>query len=50
MVDDSDTTTYVAERHLQIEDDLSAIQHPFLHVYFEAFKHGRYSLFTKQSQ
>ena len=50
IVDDSDTTTYVAERHLQIEDDLSAIQHPFLHVYFEAFKHGRYSLFTKQSQ
>ena len=50
MVDGSDITTYVAERHLQVDNNLSAIHHPFLDVYFEDFKSGRYSLFTKRSQ
>ena len=35
MVDSSDITTYVAERHLQVADDLSAIQYPLLDIYFD---------------
>lgn len=50
MVDSSDITTYVAERHLQVADDLSTIQHPLLDIYFDTFIDGRYSLIHRQTQ
>jgi len=50
MVDNSDITTYVAERHLQIADDCSVIQHPLIDVYFEDFIDGRYLLIHRQAQ
>lgn len=50
MVDDSDVTTYVAERHLLLADDLSVIQHPLIDVYFEDFINGQYLLIHTQAQ
>lgn len=50
MVDNSDVTTYVAERHLHMADDLSVIQHPLLDIYFDVFIDGRYSLIHRQTQ
>jgi heat shock protein HspQ len=35
-------TTYVAERHLAIAEDVSAIQHPAVDVYFSAYRNGMY--------
>lgn len=42
LVDCSDTTTYAAQSSLTLDDMGSAIQHPLINHYFDAFKQGRY--------
>lgn len=49
MVDGSDITSYVAERHLQIDHTQAEIQHPLITIYFDGFVDGHYSLSTKRS-
>jgi heat shock protein HspQ len=44
LVDQSQATTYVAERNLEAEPSDAPIRHPDLHVYFEAFAEGRYTV------
>ena len=48
LVDGSDTTTYVAERHIQETIDSSEINHPLINVYFSSFSGGKYTLPSKQ--
>ncbi len=48
LVDGSDTTTYVAERHLAPANDISEIAHPLVDVYFSAFNDGLYQIPMKQ--
>lgn len=48
LVDGSDTTTYVAERHIQETFDSSEISHPLIEVYFSGFSEGKYTLPSKQ--
>ena len=48
MVDGSDMTTYVAERHLQESSDCSEVNHPLIDVYFSSFAQGKYTLPLKQ--
>ena len=42
LVHDSDSTTYVAERHLQADDSGKQINHPLLGRRFGSFINGRY--------
>ena len=49
MIDGSDITSYVAERHLQVDYTQVEIQHPLISVYFSGFVDGLYSLSTKRS-
>lgn len=44
LVDESDTTTYVAERHLRGETSREPIRHPLLIQYFSRFCDGRYEV------
>jgi heat shock protein HspQ len=44
LVDQSETTTYVAQRHLEIEDSPEPIRHPMLNQFFSSFRRGRYEL------
>ena len=44
LVDESETTTYVAQRHLKIDDFPKPIQHPMLDQFFRSFRQGRYEL------
>ena len=46
LVDGSDHTTYVAERHLQADTDLAQIEHPLLGRFFQAFDGERYRMRT----
>ena len=48
LVDGSDSTTYVAERHLQATDNVAEIYHPLLDVYFSAYMPGKYILHSQQ--
>ncbi len=48
LVDDSDITTYVAERHIQAADNCGEINHPLIDVYFSSFVQGQYKLPAKQ--
>ena len=43
VVDQALHMTYVAERHLELSDDHSPIQHPLLQRYFDRFRDGFYS-------
>ena len=43
LVHGADHTTYVAERHLALDDSAEPIEHPMLGRYFDAFENGRYS-------
>lgn len=43
LVDGADTTTYVAERHLERDPDPAPIRHPLLDRFFRAFEGGRYA-------
>ena len=42
LVHGADHTTYVAERHLSLEDDPASVEHPQLGRYFDSFEDGRY--------
>jgi len=42
LVDDGDSTTYVAERHLAPDGDGAPIEHPLLGEFFTHFEGGRY--------
>ena len=42
LVHDADHTTYVAERHLEADDDGGPIQHRLLGHLFGGFEKGRY--------
>lgn len=42
LVDNSQHTTYVAERNLEAVDSIFAIHHPLVEYYFENFVDGRY--------
>lgn len=44
LVDGSDATTYVAERHIQEAFDYKEVDHPLIDVYFSGFSNGHYSL------
>jgi heat shock protein HspQ len=42
LVDGTDQETYVAQRNLQADDDLSPIGHPLIKKIFSGFKDGGY--------
>jgi heat shock protein HspQ len=42
LVDNSQQTTYVAERNLEATDSILPIQHPLINHYFTNFVDGRY--------
>jgi len=42
LVDGSDRSTYVAERHLEADELLQPIAHPMLEHFFSAFERDRY--------
>jgi len=42
LVENAQHSTYVAERHLIIAEDLSAIQHPSIDEYFSSYRRGVY--------
>lgn len=42
LVDGSDATTYVAERHLEPDSTGEAIRNPLLEHFFESYRDGRY--------
>ena len=42
LVDDTDSTTYVAERHLERDESGEAIRHPLLEAIFDSYHEGRY--------
>ncbi len=44
LVDGSDQETYVAQRNLAADDDLSSISHPLTGQIFSGFKDGRYTI------
>jgi len=43
LVHEADHTTYVAERHLALEESPEVVRHPLLGTFFDAFEEGRYS-------
>ncbi len=48
LVDGSEITTYVAERHLRETDNHVKIVHPLIDKYFSEFTSGQYTLPLKQ--
>lgn len=42
LVDNSELTTYVAERHLEYDESDEVIHHPMLAYFFTGFEEGRY--------
>ncbi|MFK8027103.1 MAG: heat shock protein HspQ [Gammaproteobacteria bacterium] len=48
LVDDSDTTTYVAEQNVSIAHNTAEINHPLVNEYFLSFSNNRYNLALKQ--
>ncbi|GAW86124.1 heat shock protein HspQ [Bathymodiolus platifrons methanotrophic gill symbiont] len=49
LVDNSNHQTYVAERNLEISDDISVLNHPLLDHYFTGINKGNYQLRTKKN-
>lgn len=44
LVDGQSHTTYVAERHLELDGEGAPIEHPMLKIFFDELKDGRYHL------
>jgi heat shock protein HspQ len=44
LVDGKQHTTYVAERHLELDAEAEPIEHPMLGVFFDELQNGRYVL------
>ncbi len=42
LVHDADHATYVAERHLELDESGLPIEHPLLGKHFDTFEDGRY--------
>jgi len=42
LVDNSDNVTYVAERHLEEDESLLPVEHPFVERIFSSFTDGSY--------
>jgi heat shock protein HspQ len=42
LVDGSNHETYVAERHLELDECEDPIEHPLLEVFFDELREGRY--------
>ena len=42
LVDDSVDETYVAERHLELDESIAPIAHPLVQVFFDELRNGRY--------
>jgi len=42
LVHQSEVETYVAERHLEIDDSDEPVDHPYVPLVFAAFEDGRY--------
>jgi heat shock protein HspQ len=42
LVDGADHVTYVAERHLETQDDRSPVRHPLLERFFDRIESGVY--------
>ncbi len=42
LVHEADHSTYVAERHLALDESAEPIQHPLLGRYFDSFEDGHY--------
>jgi len=49
LVDGADHTTYVAERHLELDRSGDPIRHPLLDHFFDSFRDGRYRRQTRLS-
>jgi len=49
LVDNSIHQTYVAERNLEISEDISSIHHPMLDHYFIVMENGKYQLRTRKN-
>ena len=49
LVDNSIHQTYVAERNLEISEDISSIHHPMLDHYFIVLENGKYQLRTRKN-
>ncbi len=43
LVHGADHTTYVAERHLELESEPAPVDHPLLGRFFDRFEQGRYA-------
>lgn len=48
LVDGSDTTTYVAERHIKNTENNTEVNHPLIDVFFSKYSQGQYIFKTKQ--
>ncbi len=44
LVHNASIETYVAERHLEIDESKEPINHPYVPVFFNEFEDGRYSV------
>lgn len=42
LVHGSEAETYVAERHLELDDSIAPITHPLVEVFFDELREGRY--------
>jgi len=42
LVDGSNHSTYVAERHLEADEELRPVEHPMLDHFFTTFEDGKY--------
>ena len=42
LVDGSDDETYVAERHLELDESTQPVEHPLVEVFFDELRDGRY--------
>lgn len=42
LVHDSAAETYVAERHLEVDESIAPIEHPLVEVFFDEIQDGRY--------
>jgi heat shock protein HspQ len=42
LVDDSDHITYVAERHLEADESMLPVDHPYVERLFSSFAEGVY--------
>ena len=49
LVGESVHQTYVAERNLEISEDVSAIHHPLLDYYFKGMEGGYYQLKSRKN-